>query len=189
KPLILETDASDFAMGAVISQRGDDGKLYPIMFMSRKFIDAELNYEIYDKEMLAIVEAMDKHRHYFEGLGQKTTVYSDHKNLLWFTETKVYNRRQARWAEKLSRFDFIIVFRPGKQGGKPDALSRRPDYMSPEEDRDIRTMAFLKPDQVDTSLLNPKTPEAILQCVRLNSVVAEVMAIDEELAQNIRQAL
>ena len=50
-------------------------------------------------------------------------------------------------------------------------------------------MAFLKPDQVDTSLLNPETPEAILQCVRLNSVGAEVMAIDEELAQNIRQAL
>ena len=187
--VIVETDASDRAMGGAISQRGPDGLLHPIAFFSRKFNGAELNYEIYDKEMLAIVEVMDRYRYYFEGLGHKTTVYTDHRNLLWFTETKVYNRRQARWAEKLSRFDFVIVFRPGKQGGKPDALSRRPDYMSPEEDRDIRTMAFLKPDQVDTSLLNPETPEAILQCVRLNSVVAEVMAIDEELAQNIRQAL
>jgi len=43
-------------------------------------------------------------------------------------ETKIYNQRQARWAEKLSKFDFVIVFRPGKEGGKPDMLSRRPDY-------------------------------------------------------------
>ena len=74
--------------------------------------------------MLAIVEVMDRYRYYFEGLGHKTTVYTDHRNLLWFTETKVYNRRQARWAEKLSRLDFIIMFQPGKQGGKPDTLSR-----------------------------------------------------------------
>jgi len=46
--------------------------------------------------MLAIVETMDRYRHYFEGLGQTTTIFSDHRNLLWFTETKVYNRRQAR---------------------------------------------------------------------------------------------
>jgi hypothetical protein len=188
KPLILETDASDFAMGAVISQRGDDGKLYPIMFMSRKFIDAELNYEIYDKEMLAIVEAMDKHRHYFEGLGQKTTVYSDHKNLLWFTETKVYNRRQARWAEKLSRFDFVIVFRPGKQGGKPDALSRRPDYTLGEEDRS-KTMTFLKPDQIDTTLIDQDTDPEPLQEFSLNATVVDTIGIDEQLQERIKAAV
>ena len=97
-------------MGGAISQRGPDGMLHPIAFFSRKFNGAELNYEIYDKEMLAIVEVMDRYRYYFEGLGHKTTVYTDHRNLLWFTETKVYNRRQARWAEKLSRFDFVIMF-------------------------------------------------------------------------------
>ena len=105
------------------------GILHPIAFWSRKFNPAELNYEIYDKEMLVIVNTMEHYRHYFEGLGQQTIIFSDHKNLLWFTETKIYNRRQARWAEKLSRFDFKIVFQPEKQGGKPDALSRRPDYM------------------------------------------------------------
>ena len=75
-----------------------------IAFWSRKFNPAELNFEIYDKEMLAIVDTMEHYRHYFEGLGQQTIIFSDHKNLLWFTETKIYNRRQARWAEKLSRF-------------------------------------------------------------------------------------
>ena len=85
---------------------------------------AEQNYEIYDKEMLAIVESLEHYWHLFEGLGQQITIYSDHYNLLWFTEMKVYNRRQARWAEKLSKYDFVIHFRPGTQRGKPDALSR-----------------------------------------------------------------
>ena len=102
------------------------GRLQLITFHSRKFNSAELNYEIYDKEMLAIIETMDRYRHYFKGLGQTTTIFSDHRNLLWFTETRVYNRRQARWAEKLSRFNFTIVFRPGKQGGKPDARATKP---------------------------------------------------------------
>jgi len=123
-PTILEADASDFALGAVVSQKGPDGKIHPIAFHSRKFNPVEMNYEIYDKEMLAIVESLEHYRHYFKGLGQQITVYSDHHNLLWFTETKIYNRRQVRWVEKLSKFDFVIVFRPGKDGGKPDALSR-----------------------------------------------------------------
>ena len=80
-------------MGAVISQRDpESGRLHPITFYSRKFNSAELNYEIYDKEMLVIVETMNHYRHYFEGLGQSTTIFSDHRNLLWFTETKVYDR-------------------------------------------------------------------------------------------------
>jgi len=103
--------------------------------------------------MLAIVETMGHYRHYFEGLGQQTIVFSDHRNLLWFTETKVYNRQQARWVEKLSQFDFKIVFRPGKQGGKPDTLSRRSDYTL-GKDANERTMTFLKPKQVHTSHLD-----------------------------------
>jgi hypothetical protein len=82
-PTVLEADASDYAVGAVISQRDpESGRLHPISFHSRKFNSAELNYEIYDKEMLAIVEIMNRYRHYFEGLGQTTTIFSDHRNLL-----------------------------------------------------------------------------------------------------------
>jgi len=89
-----------------------------------------MNYEIYDKEMLVIVESLEHYWHYFKGLGQQITVYSDHYNLLWFIEMKVYNRRQARWAEKLSKFDFVIIFRPGKDGGKPDG--GKPDGGKPD---------------------------------------------------------
>ena len=122
-PTILEADASDFVLEAVVSQKGPDGKIHLIAFHSQKFNPTEMNYEIYDKEMLAIVESLEHYRHYFEGLGQQIMVYSDYHNLLWFMETKIYNRRQARWAEKLSKFDFVIVFRHGKDGGKLDALS------------------------------------------------------------------
>jgi len=133
----------------VVSQKGLDGKIHPIVFHSQKFNPAEMNYEIYNKEMLAIVESLEHYWHYFEGLGQQITVYSDHHNLLWFTKTKIYNRRQVRWAEKLSKFDFIIVFRPGKDGGKPDTPSRRPDYAEQARGED-QTMTFLRPNQVDT---------------------------------------
>jgi len=113
RPAILEGDTSNEALGGTVSQYDDDGVLHPCAFHSREFTPPERNYEIYDKEMLAIVECMDVWRHFFEGADHKLKVLTDHKNLVWFIKTKSYNRRQARWAEKLSRFDFVIHFRPG----------------------------------------------------------------------------
>ena len=151
QPTILEADASMHALGAVISQLDPEGKMHPIAFYSWKFNPAELNYDIYDKEMLAIVDSLEHYRHIFEGLGQQITIYSDHLNLLWFMETKVYNRRQACWAEQLVKYDFIINFQPETQGGKPDALSRRLDYVV--ENKVKQPMPFLRPEQVDTTKL------------------------------------
>ena len=68
--------------------------------------------------MLAIVECMDVWQHYFEGVNHKLTVLMDHKNLIWFIETKSYNRQQVCWAEKLSWFDFVIQFRSRVEAGK-----------------------------------------------------------------------
>ena len=189
RPVILETDSSDRALGVVASQRGDDGILYPIAFYSRKLNSAELNYEIYDKEMLAIVETMDKWRHYFEGLGHKTVIITDHKNLLWFTETKVYNRRQVRWAEKMSRFDFVIMFRPGKLGGKPDALSRRPDYMHGDLSIPSQETMFLRSDQIDTSLLDQDILESNAIFLSLNKTTIQSIDVDTDLIQLIKDAL
>src|SRR5579859_6612082 len=95
----------------------------PCAFHSHKFTSAERNYEIYDKKMLAIVECMNIWRHYFKDADHKLKVLTDHKNLIWFTETKSYNCRQAHWVKKLSRFDFVIQFRPGVEAEKLDALS------------------------------------------------------------------
>ena len=129
KEIFLETDASDFAIAGVLSQK-HEGRLHPVAFFSRKFIPAEVNYEVYDKEMLAIVQCFIEWRHYLEGARHQITVFTDHKNLEYFATSKVLNRRQARWAERLSPFDFKIIYRKGDQNGKADALSRRPGVPS-----------------------------------------------------------
>ena len=127
--VILETDASDYAIGACLSQKDKEGKLRPIAFYSRKFTPPELNYEIHDKELLAIVEAFQQYRVYLEGSEHPILVYTDHKNLLYFTTTKTLNRRQARWSLLLSSYNFTITYRPGAHNTKADALSRRADYI------------------------------------------------------------
>jgi len=128
RAVIIETDASDFAIGAVLSQRDEEGRLHPVAFHSRKFTPAEINYEIHDKELLAVVDAFKHWRRCCEGATQQVQVFSDHQNLEYFTNTKVLNRRQARWAQELAGVDFRIYYRPGNQNGKPDALSRRSEY-------------------------------------------------------------
>jgi hypothetical protein len=96
--------------------------------MSRKMIAAELNYKIHDKEMLAIVASFKEWRHYLEGTSLPIKVLTDHRSLEYFTTSKQLNRRQTRWSEYLADFHFKITYRPGVQGTKPDALTRRSDY-------------------------------------------------------------
>jgi hypothetical protein len=125
---IIETDASDFILGHALSQTTKDKKLHPNAFHSRKFSPAEINYEIHDKELLAIVDCFKAWRRYLEGSLHTVLVFTDHKNLEYFMTTKVLNRRQAHWAQELASVDFKIYYRKGTSNGKPDALSRCPEY-------------------------------------------------------------
>jgi hypothetical protein len=84
-----------------LTQPGDDGRPRLIAFYSRKLIQAELNYDIHDKELLAIVVAFKVWRVYLEGAKHTIIVKTDHKNLTFFTTTKELTRRQARWAKTL----------------------------------------------------------------------------------------
>jgi hypothetical protein len=97
--------------------------LHPLGYFSRKLKDAELNYDIYDKELLAIVDTLNKWSTYCKSTEHRITVLSDHKNLEYWQTKKDLNLRQARWAEQLANYDFIITYRPGKLAGKPDILS------------------------------------------------------------------
>lgn len=134
KRCLMETDASGGAIGGLVSQQNPgeaDGKAHwhPIAFYSRKMIPAERNYPTHDGELLAIVECFKHWRHYLEGAVEPTLVKTDHAGLRFFMTTKKdLNRRQARWTEVLSQFDFEIVYRTGKSN-PADGLSRRPDYM------------------------------------------------------------
>jgi hypothetical protein len=150
QPFVLECDCSDFALGAVLLQVCDkDCKLHPIAFLSRSLIQSEKNYKIFDKELLAIVASFKEWRHYLEGNPYclKAIVYTDHRNLESFMTMKALTRRQARWAETMGCFDFEIVFRPGRQSSKPDALSRRPDLAPAKEDK-LTFGQLLKPGNI-----------------------------------------
>ena len=135
----VETDASDYVVAAVLSQKDDQGVLRPVAFMSKKMSPQECNYEIYDKELLAIIRAFEEWHPELAGtpVDDPIKILTDHKNLEYFMTTKQLNRRQARWAEFLSEFNFRITYRPGKQGTKPDSLTRRSGDL-PENDTDDR---------------------------------------------------
>ena len=125
----LETDASDFALGAILSQLCEDNRWHPIAFHSRKFQPTEVNYDVHDKEMMAIAAAFKEWEHLLMSVHDEITVFSDHKNLEYFNSTKVLNCRQHRWAEFLQPFRFNVVYREGCLNEKADTLSRRRDYL------------------------------------------------------------
>lgn len=87
-------------------------------------IPAECNYEIFDKELLAIVKAFETWMAKLGSVEAPTLILTDHKILEHFTITKKLNRRQAKWNELLVEFNFKVIIRPGQQGRKPDALTR-----------------------------------------------------------------
>ena len=147
RPITVETDASDYAVGACISQPDDNGKLHPVAFYSRTMSPPELNYDIHDKELLAIVVAFQQWKVYLEGPKHQVTVLTDHKNLIYFTSTKVLNRRQVRWAEELARFNYKISYQKGTENNRADALSRRSDYI--EGKQPVSHSIFLLQDNGD----------------------------------------
>ncbi|KAF8754661.1 hypothetical protein RHS01_05915 [Rhizoctonia solani] len=133
-PYYLETDASGVAMGAILSQQGEDNRLHPVAYMSKSFSGAEANYDTHDKELLAIIKALEEWRIFLEATDKPIQVFTDHRNLEYWMQARTFNRRHARWRIFLSDFNFEIHYCPGKQSGKPDALSRRSDYVdSPVE--------------------------------------------------------
>jgi len=128
--LIVETDASDYALAAILSIINKDNEVHPVAFHSRTFTVAELNYDTYDKELLAIFEAFKIWQHYLKGPAYPIDIIIDYKNLEYFSTTKILIRRQAQWLEYLSQFNLVIRFHSGRLGTKPDALTRRWDVYS-----------------------------------------------------------
>ncbi|KAF8697266.1 hypothetical protein RHS03_07783, partial [Rhizoctonia solani] len=128
-PYYLETDASGVAMGAILSQQGKDNRLHPVAYMSKSFSSAEDNYDTHNKELLAIIKALEEWRIFLEATDKPVQVFTDHRNLEYWMQARTFNQRHARWHIFLSDFNFEIHYCPGKQLGKPDALSRRSDYV------------------------------------------------------------
>jgi len=118
----LQTDASDSGLGAVLAQEGEDGKLHPVAYASRRLTKDELKYHTQEKEALAIIWAAEKFRPYL--MGETFDVETDHGSLKWLLGTQ--KGRLARWAMRLAEFDLTIKPKPGKANGNADAPSRYP---------------------------------------------------------------
>jgi len=151
---VIETDASDFALGSILSQYLGK-RLHPDAFQSSKLTDSERNYEIHDKELLAILEAFREWKHYLLGADDPVMVYTDHQNLQYFLITKLCNPRQIGWAPWLANFNCKIDYRHGSRGGKPNALSRRGEYRL-EEGAMHCEQTILKPEHFEVSLCHQK---------------------------------
>ena len=172
KPFTLITDASDYTTGAILEQKDALGRSHPIAYFSKSLQPAERNYEIHDKELLAIIHALKHFRHYIQGSPHVTTILSDHANLKYFTTKQTLTRRQARWALFLSKYNYTIVPTPGKQN-TADALSRRPDLKK-----------GIAPDNADQILLTPD--KFRIQALHMTTIPT---GIDTELKQAIREAI
>ena len=145
KEFRVEADASNYTTRGVLSMKCSDNLWRPVAFISKSLSDTERNYEIHNKEMLAVVRYLEAWRHFLEGTTTKFKVWTDHKNLEYFMKVQKLNRRQARWALYLSRLNFTLKYVPESKMGKADSLSKRPDW-EVETKKDNEDEMLVKPE-------------------------------------------
>jgi len=153
-PMMVETDASDQAIVAILSVTTSDSEIHPVAFSSQSLQGAEWNYDTHDKELLAIFQAYKNWCHYLEGSAKVIDMVTNHKNLEYFMTTKKLTQRQVHWSEYLLPFNAKIRFHPGRLGAKPDALTRRWDVYQ-GDGKTANSMANIHPifstDQLATT--------------------------------------
>ncbi|SJL16077.1 uncharacterized protein ARMOST_19593 [Armillaria ostoyae] len=128
----VEADTSNGAIGTVLSQE-QEGIWRHMAFMSKALTATERNYEIYDKELLAIMLALEDWRHYLMGALEDVEIWTDHQNLQYFCKPQKLNRRQAQWVAELAKYHFVLKHKPGTANIKADLLSRRSDHDQGED--------------------------------------------------------
>ena len=136
RPFELEFNASGFAIGAVLMQKGDGDRRHPVRFYSTTLMPAERNYNIYDLELLAIVKSLLHWRPLLAGSLHKIKVFSDHMNLQYWRDLQKISRRVAREVLELADYDIEIHHLKGSANGQADTLSRRPDFDQGERDNE-----------------------------------------------------
>ena len=167
KKFFLQTDASAYGMGAVLSQEGDIPTtsalskcqkpiLHPIAYYLATFIPAKQNYDIYERELLAVMKALSHWRPYLGWTKEPFTIMTDHANLQYWKSPKNLNRRTARWHADLQEYNFDILYIPGKTNIPPDALSRLPGVDQGKEDNQQITVLPEQKFKVATTVVEPK---------------------------------
>ena len=152
---VVMTDASLIASGGILMQQDSNGDLHPCAYLSQMFSPAERNYDIYDRELLAIIHALKPWHHYLQGTPHPVTLLTDHKNLTYFRQPQKLSHRQARWMMFLQDFDLHFVHLPGSAMGPADALSHLPDTDTSSDNADVTILPddlFIR--AIDIALVN-----------------------------------
>ncbi|KAJ1578183.1 hypothetical protein NDA12_006979 [Ustilago hordei] len=187
-PTRLETDASDFAIAGVLKQE-HEGRWHPVAFYSRKMSSAEKNYEIHDKELLAVVACLTQWQHMLAGLLSQLVILTNHEALKYFKSQRHITGQQARWAILLADFDFILQYRPGDKGGEPNALTRRTDMQPAGEEQDHNVRQLLPPRVFketadhDSTLVAPMLSMESIASKGLRDLVKIFQPLDQELQE------
>ena len=162
-PIVVTTDASKFALGAVLEQQFQDG-IHPVAYISKTLSPAEQNYATHNSEMLGIVHAVTSWRCYLHG--RKFIVQTDHAPLKHFFTQEKLSPLQVRWLEKLTPYDFCIVPIKGKANHVADGLSRRAQGQKPDEDY---------PKELIKQFLTKKFTIANISSIRASTAITEAI--------------
>ena len=155
-----------------------------VAFISKSLSNIKRNYEIHNKEMLAVVRCLEVQRHFLEGTITKFEIWTDHKNLEYFMKVQKLNKRQARQALYLSRFDFTLKHVLGSKIEKIDSLSRRLDWEVGVE-RDNEDEILVKPEWLEVQRI--EGVEVIIEGVDLLKKVRQSRVKDDEVVKAIEE--
>ena len=184
KEFRVEADALNYATGGVLSMKCSDELGRPVAFISKSLSDIERNYKIHNKEMLAVVRCLEAWRHFLEGMTIKFEIWTDYKNLEYFMKVQKLNKRQARWALYLSRFDFTLKHVPESKMEKADSLSRRLDWEI-EVERDNKDETLVKPEWLEVR--KTEKVEVIVEGVDLLEKVKQSKVKDDEVIKVVEE--
>ena len=173
---------SNYATRGVLSIKYSDKKQRPVTFISKSLSDIEQNYEIHNKEMLAVVKCLEVWRYFLEGAIEKFEIWTDHKNLKYFMKAQKLNQRQAKQALYLSRFSFMLKHVLESKIRKVDSLSRRPDWEIRVE-KDNEDKILVKPEWLKVRRM--KAVEIIVDRVDLLEEIRKSKVKDNEVVKTV----
>ena len=184
KEFRVKTNTSNYTTGGVLSMKCSDELWRLVTFISKSLSNIERNYKIYDKEMLAVVRCLEAQRYFLEGTTTMFEIWIDHKNLEYFIKAQKLNRRQAKWALYLSRFDFTLKYILGSKIRKADSLSRRLDQeVGVGKDNEDETL--VKPEQL--KVRETERVEVIVEGVDLLEKVKKSKVKDNEVVKAVKE--
>jgi len=148
----IKTYASELCKPGILFQYESDSRSHTLSFYNKRFLPAELNYDVHDKEMVVIVNCFQEWQHFLMVAPEEIVFFPNYKNLEYFNTTKLLNQRQARWAEILIQFNFKIIYRLGEKNSNADTLSHQvhPELEGEGEKQDL-TIPMFNPGQFQLS--------------------------------------